>query len=275
MHPEQPADPTRRMLQTTTGPVAITEEGPADSELPVVLAVHGYPGSVRDWRWLAPALTHRVRLVRLDMPGFAGTPLATGPGTRIEDRGDFVLRVMDALELEQVALMSHSIGSAAILHAAAGAPERVSHLALLAPPGVRPHWGDKGPRMRLIGRMLGNPLGRAALFYPLRGAFIALGFSKHHTEAERTHTMRCAAATDFAVNGVNARQIRAPTLVAWATDDSLVAPDIVEELEALLPPGPRLAFDSGGHALQKYQANEIAEALLEFLASEAPTATPG
>src|SRR5688572_26003759 len=50
-----------------------------EGEGPVLLAVHGLPGSHRDFRWLASALAGRVRLVRVDMPGFGATTMREPP----------------------------------------------------------------------------------------------------------------------------------------------------------------------------------------------------
>ena len=55
--------------------LAYTDEGTG----PVVLAIHGCPGSVRDWRWLGHPLASHFRLIRLDLPGFGETPLGHSP----------------------------------------------------------------------------------------------------------------------------------------------------------------------------------------------------
>lgn len=250
--------------------MGITLEGrPLDrarqGEFPAVLAVHGYPGSSRDWRWLAPVLSPRLPFVRVDMPGFGVTPLKSWPGTSTERRGELLEALLDALDLERVVLLSHSLGATGVLSLAARCPERVSHLALLATPGDRPHWRVPQARMRTLAKLLDQPLLRAGLFFPLRGAFIASGFSTRLSEAERVHTMRCAAAVDFEAHGRNAAAARAPALVAWAEDDKLVPPELTRALAERLPAGPRLAFPTGGHALQKTRATEIGEALLDWL----------
>ena len=70
--PETPSDPPVLTLQLPGGPVGYTDVGDG----PVVVALHGAPGSVRDWRWLGPLLEPRIRLVRVDMPGYGDTPRA-------------------------------------------------------------------------------------------------------------------------------------------------------------------------------------------------------
>ncbi len=57
-------------------------------------------------------------------------------------------------------------------------------------------------------------------------------------------------------------------LVAYARDDHMVETRISEELAAALPGARVLAFDSGGHNLQKTRAAELAQALVEELSGE-------
>ena len=126
--PESPSDPSIRLARLERGPFAYTEEGAG----PTALAIHGLPGSVRDFRWLASALDGRVRFVRLDQPGFGATPVRTGTGARLPDRVRFVRDAIDALGLDRVTLLAHSMGGPLAMAVAAEEP-RVERLALLAP----------------------------------------------------------------------------------------------------------------------------------------------
>ncbi|MDP1828078.1 MAG: alpha/beta hydrolase [Archangium sp.] len=257
--PVAPSDPPRRQAKGTTGPFAYTDEG----EGPVLLAVHGLPGSVRDYRWLAAALSRSVRLVRLDLPGFGETPLATGPGPGIDARGAFVAAALETLGIERCVLVGHSMGGAVALSAAVQAPARVAALALLASIGLRPHVMFR----RLVGRgvlarAVDLPLLRTPTLALLKVAFRATGFPPQTTPAEVAHTMRCVAAVDFEVQRRNTSRLTLPTLTAWAEDDPFIEKSVLEEHAALLPAGPRLSWREGGHNVQKSQAVEIAAALV-------------
>jgi pimeloyl-ACP methyl ester carboxylesterase len=85
------------------GPFTYTDEGAGE----VVVALHGLPGSVRDWRWLAPALAG-VRLVRIDQPGFGGTPLQTEPDSSLAARTRFVLAALAALAIDRFVVLGPS-----------------------------------------------------------------------------------------------------------------------------------------------------------------------
>ncbi len=55
-----PSDPPRQLVRLAGGLAAFSDEG----EGPSVLAVHGLPGSGRDFRWLAPRLSPFARVPR-------------------------------------------------------------------------------------------------------------------------------------------------------------------------------------------------------------------
>ena len=70
MRPEHPSDPPLRQLAKEAGALSYTDEG---TGVPLV-CLHGGPGSVRDFRWIAPVLTEHFRVIRTEQPGFGGTP---------------------------------------------------------------------------------------------------------------------------------------------------------------------------------------------------------
>jgi pyruvate dehydrogenase E2 component (dihydrolipoamide acetyltransferase) len=224
--------------------------------------VHGLPGSTRDFRWLGAALPPTTRFVRLDLPGFGGTPLASGPRPDIDARGAFVAAALEALNIDRCALVGHSMGGAVAVSAAVQAPRRVAALALLASIGLRPHLLLR--RMvgrRAVARAVDLPLLRRPLLSLLKVGFRQAGFSGAN-EAEIAHSMRCVAAADLPLHARNTARLAVPTLAAWAEDDHFIERAIFEEHAAALPAGPRLRWPSGGHNIQKTQAVELAEALV-------------
>jgi pimeloyl-ACP methyl ester carboxylesterase len=225
--------------------------------------IHGVPGSHRDFRWLAPPLEQAgLRVIRLDMPGFAGTE-AISP--RPSALAEHILARVEALGLARVILLGHSFGGPLSLLAAARDPARVRALALLSSVGLRPHRSFREARKLLTLRpALHTPGLRWPLTWGLRRLFVRTGFSPRTTGAEVRRTVDLLAHVDFrAIDNARAA-LRLPTLVAYAEDDPFIEAAIAEELAAAVPEGPRLRFASGGHNPQKHQACEIAEALIPF-----------
>lgn len=259
---DTPSDPPAQGLVVRGGLARITDEGAG----PLVLAVHGLPGSGRDFRWLAGPLSRTHRVVRLDLPGFGGTPAALCAPTRA-DHVAFVLDVLDALGVQRATLLVHSFGALVALGVAAAAPERVSALALLAPAGLRPH---KPARLtpapqRLAGGLRAPVLG-AALRPLARRLFGTLGF-RHVRDDEIARVLDVMGGWDWASGVADAARVRAPTLLAACDDDRLVERPITDELSAALPAGPRLRPESGGHGLLKSRRVEIVAALQPWLAA--------
>src|SRR5574339_256968 len=93
------SDPPLRQVDLPRGRVAYTDEGPAGA--PALIAVHGVPGSVRDFRYLAPHLTDAVRLVRVDLPGFGASPPAAEAVRTLAGRTLVLREVADVLGLER------------------------------------------------------------------------------------------------------------------------------------------------------------------------------
>lgn len=261
MTPERPSDPSPREILVRGARVCLTDEG----EGPVLVALHGLPGGARDWRWLAPALSG-VRFLRLELPGFGGTPREAMPEPGFEARARWVLEVMTALGIERFAVMGHSIGGPLAMAVAGLAPERVSGLALVASVGLTEHVGYRRAKpMRRLAPLIAVPVLSRVMRPVLRKAFERFGFRGHSDEA-LIHTLRIVAELDFRRNRELAARVTAPTLVAWTGDDPIVEARVCEELGAVLPAGPRLGFPSGGHNPQKSRAVELGAALSGWLA---------
>lgn len=255
-----PADPPVTLLELPGGPVAVRDSGQG----PALLCLHGLPGSSWDFRWVAGAAGERLRVIRVDRPGFGDSPVESGPGETVADYAALALGVLDHLGLKQAAVMGHSLGGPVALHLAAHHPERVSALALICSPGRVPHQGYRRGRIRAFGGALRRPLLRRALRPLLLPAFRAQGFTRV-TEAEALRTLYCASLLDFDAVTEDARRVRAPSLIASTEDDPLIEPAIADGLGELLPPGPRLRWPDGAHNPQKPHAVEIVEALLGIL----------
>jgi pyruvate dehydrogenase E2 component (dihydrolipoamide acetyltransferase) len=258
--PDTPSDPERQTLELPEGPVRYTDVGQGRC----FLALHGLPGSARDWRWLGPHLERDTRFVRLELPGFGETPIDTDPATELEARARFVIRVIESLGLDEVCLLGHSQGGGVALAVAALAPARVTGLGLISSIGLSPHkqYRQLGPAPRLLPLFDAPVVGR--LLMPiLRSLFRRVGFRGFSDEAI-LQTMRCVRALDFATIRRFVAQVRIPTLLAWAEDDPIVEPASGEALARALPDGPRLALPSGGHAPFKRFADEIGAALLRL-----------
>jgi pimeloyl-ACP methyl ester carboxylesterase len=108
---------------------------------PIVL-VHGWPQHWWAWRKVAPLLAPRARLVMPDLRGF-GWSDAPDDGYDKQTMADDVLALLDALDLDRVAIVGHDWGGWIAFLAAMKAPERFERVLAL---GISPPFGRPSPR---------------------------------------------------------------------------------------------------------------------------------
>lgn len=233
-----------------------------DGSGPVVVALHGLPGSSRDFRWLAPCFSGAMRLLRVDFPGFGATPL--GPGSEsVEARVAFVAQFLDALEIDRAVVIGHSMGGVVACAFAELHPTRTAGIVLISAPGLRKHRMVRRMNAERGSRWLRSRMG-PALTPLMRRAFRAAGFPPSYRDDELRLTIHSVAALDFDAHARRVRRLATPTAVVWCDDDPIVEADIPPELAAQCPEGPRLRFPTGGHNPQKHRAVELADAIVPW-----------
>ena len=264
---EAPSAAERQVVTLPTGPAAYAEDGPADA--PAVVCVHGLPGSVRDFRWLAPQLADArlrgaLRVIRPELPGFGETPIATWPDPSPAGRAAFVIALVRALGLQRPLLLGHSMGGVVACEAVRQAPDAFLGLGLLASPGLRKHtpWRRLSPRPLHLA--LTQPVLGHALMPLVRRGFVAGGFVGYPDAALR-RTIACVAATEIDAHAANIRALALPTMVAFCVDDPLIETEILDELAAACPDGPRLRYQRGGHNLQKTHAAGLGDSVRDWV----------
>lgn len=258
------SDPRTSLVDTAVGPVSVTDEGPPDAT--PLLCVHGIPGSARDFRYLAPALVHRFRVIRVEMPGFGGSPPQSP--ARLQKWARTLLAVAAWATPGRFMLLGHSFGGGAVLLAAATAGDRLAGAVLLASMGARRHRAFTLPAAVYAGvsALLSVPGVRAPLVTATRRIYEGNGLpvpARGDWRTVRRH-VRLLASVRFAALGAAARAIQAPALVLHAEDDRLVQVSIARELAALLPHGRLEVFPDGGHHLQKTRVAGVAAAMEAF-----------
>lgn len=259
MHPERPSDPAPLTVELSRGPLAYVDEGPRDGT--PALALHGLPGSVRDFRWLAPAVSTNGRFLRLDFPGFGDTPERTAPDFDVDSRAALVIEAMDALGFDRVDLLGHSMGGVIATAVAERWPSRVARLLLLATPGLVEHRGLRRMPYRTGARLLRSERRARWLRPVVARLFAAGGFTGRYAEGAYRRTMLQLARIDLPAHAERLRRLTVPTGVFWCEDDPLIEPEIGAGIARVVPEGPRHRFGDGGHNPQKFYACEIAECL--------------
>ena len=125
------------MANTESKPVQITVNGArfvvieSGSGVPVI-CLHGN-GLNRDlWRHLAPSLARKYRAVVYELRGMGQSESVQQPGTTVtvQNHADDLNGLMDALGIEQAAIVAHAFGGFPAMQLAANQPHRISALVM-------------------------------------------------------------------------------------------------------------------------------------------------
>jgi pimeloyl-ACP methyl ester carboxylesterase len=95
-----------------------------------IVLVHAGVADRHLWDGIAPALTSTHTVARFDMRGYGDSPAPTTSYAPADD----LVAVMDHAGLDRAVLVGSSFGALVAMMAAAAHPDRVTALALLAPP---------------------------------------------------------------------------------------------------------------------------------------------
>lgn len=99
------------------------------------LLVHGFGGDLNNWLFNFAELSHHLRTVAIDLPGHGRSEKEVGDGSAA-DLVAAVDGVIDALGLEEVHFVGHSLGGLVVALAAIARPSIAGSVTLLAPAGL-------------------------------------------------------------------------------------------------------------------------------------------
>jgi pimeloyl-ACP methyl ester carboxylesterase len=104
---------------------------------PALLLLHQTPRSYDEFREVQPLLAGRHRAIAMDMLGFGLSAVLEKPQT-IEQYAAGAFALLDALGVQDAAVLGHHTGAAVALEMAAAEPARVRALVLSSPPWTGP-----------------------------------------------------------------------------------------------------------------------------------------
>ena len=254
---QQPSYARPKVIAAGSFTIAYTDEGAGSA---TAVTVPGLPGSNRDFRWLAPLLSPHMRVIRMDPPGYGRSPRPNDSGMSVAERAAATEDLLDALDLGPVMLISHSAGGVVAARLARMHPQRITSLAMLAPPGPEPHF-DQRP-LRRMAPVLATAPGAWVMKNRIRSQYREMGFPRYLRDDEMRFALLDAAKMDFADYAEDAAGLSQRTLVSWAGDDHVISDTLTADLVDLVPRSQALRFDDGGHSIPKTRAKELAPAIL-------------
>jgi 3-oxoadipate enol-lactonase / 4-carboxymuconolactone decarboxylase len=253
----------------TAGPVGVaySVEGPSDAQAIVLSNSLGTTTAL--WDGIAERFAEHFRVIRYDLRGHGDSPTPSGPYS-IDDLGQDVLNLVDALGVSQFAFCGTSLGGAVGMWVASREPERVLGLVLAAAAplfGTPESWRERAAAVRadglsaisdaLIGRWFTE--GFRAVRPDVVEAIIA-GLGRCDPEG---YALCCEALADMDLRDRLA-QITAPTLVVGGSNDLVVPPEESLALsEAIV--GSSLAVMPGAHLVAIERPEAFTDGVLAHL----------
>jgi len=249
---------------------------PFDAAKPTVVFIHGVLNDHSVWilqtRYFAH---HGWNVLALDLPGHCRSE--GEPPSSVEEAARFVLAMLDAAGVTKAALVGHSFGSLIALEAAAHAPERITHLALVGtayPMKVSPALLDNSLHAPMKAIEMVNVFSHSMLAPPpsalgpgtwLYGGSRALMRRVLASNPRVNLFHRGFAACDGYSGGEQAMEkVPCPVLFLLGRNDSMTLPRAAEPLQRKARHG-RTVLVRGGHQMMTEAPDEVLAALDGFL----------
>ncbi|MCU0271075.1 MAG: alpha/beta hydrolase [Acidimicrobiales bacterium] len=274
--------PPHRLLDVGAGEAAYRRVGAG----PDVLFVHGWPVSGATFRTLLPALSRHVTCHLVDLPGAGDSRFGPDTTLGIDQHIATVRRVLDLLDLDEVAVVGHDSGGLIARHALAGDP-RLRAMALIDTeqpqglgwrfrsfiavrhlPGVGTGlgWVVGQPRIRRNRFVLGDAFADATR---LDGEFDELFLQPLHTDpARRAAAVKVLRSFDVDhVRGLEAlhRRIDVPVQLVWGERDVFFPVARAEEMVDTFPDARLEVIAGAGLFSHEERPDQVAAAILPVL----------
>jgi 2-hydroxy-6-oxonona-2,4-dienedioate hydrolase len=220
--------------------------------LPIVL-VHGLSVSSRYMVPVGRRLAPQRDLYAPDLPGFGLSEKPTRPLT-IPELADALLAWMDAVGIGRAVMLGNSMGCQIIADVGARRPERLAAAVFVGPTADRRARSVLGHAWRLL-----RDLRHESLASIVTQGSDYLRFGPLRTLATLRHALADPIERKLPL-------LRAPALLVRGGNDPIAPQPWLEELAALIPESELLVIPGGPHALNYERPDELAAAVLDFLA---------
>lgn len=219
------------------------------------MLVHGLSGSTRWWYRNTTALAERYRVYLVDLPGF-GAMRRLGRRFVLAGAASWLTEWMGAVGLKRAHLVGHSMGGYVAIRLAAGRPDLVRRLALVAPAGVP---AGRSMPAHLVPLLLAARYATPAFLPVLARDALRMG-----------PVTLWRVARDLLAEDVreDLRKIDAPTLLVFGEKDPLIPSAVGDLLREEIPYSRLLVLNGAGHVPMFDRPGEFDAALLAFLAGE-------
>jgi len=240
---------------------------------------HGFGCDQNMWRFVVPEFADEYRTVLFDHVGSGGSDLSAYRPERYSSlRGyaEDLLEILDALELERVVFVGHSVSAMIGVLAAVAEPTRFAHLVLVGPSPCYLDDGDyrggfsKADIDELLESLDANYLGWSSQMAPVimgnpdrpeLGDELTNSFCRTDPAIAR----QFARVTFLSDNREDLPRVRVPSLVLQCADDVIAPEEVGRYVSAQLPDSELVLMRATGHCPNLSAPEETVAAIRSYL----------
>jgi sigma-B regulation protein RsbQ len=246
----------------------------------VMLFAHGFGCDQNMWRYLTPAFEENYRCVLFDYVGSGKSDLKAYDAERygsLEGYAQDVIEICEALDLQDVIFVGHSVSSMVGVLAAKMRPELFAHLILIGPSAS--YINDEGYHggferediAGLLDLMDKNYIGWANYLAPVimkngdrseLSAELEASFCSTDPKIAR----RFAEATFYADNRNDLKHVKTPTLIIQCADDAIAPVTVGEFVNHEMENSTLEVIDASGHCPHMSHPELTIETMKAYLA---------
>jgi sigma-B regulation protein RsbQ len=244
-----------------------------------MMFAHGYGCDQHMWRLVAPAFSDTHRLVLFDHVGAGRSDLAAYSRTKyssLQAYADDVLEICEALQLEKLVFVGHSVSAMIGVLAAIKAPERFARLVLIGPSPCYINDGDyvggfsRQDIEELLDLQDSNYLGWASSLGPV----IMGNPDRPELAAELTNSFcrtdpdiakQFAAVTFLSDNRADLPKVRTRSLILQCQQDVIAPMAVGEYVHRHLPQSHLEVLHATGHCPHLSAPEETSAAMRSFM----------
>lgn len=244
-----------------------------------LMFAHGFGCDQNMWRFIAPAFEDDYKIILFDYVGSGKSDLGAYDANRyasLEGYARDVIEICDALELEDVIFVGHSVSSMIGALASVERPELFKELVMVVPspcyinqPGYVGGF-DRADIEGLLDMMDKNYIGWASFLAPVimknedrpeLGAELEESFCSTDPQIAR----RFAEATFYSDNRGDLEKIKTPSLIIQVADDAVAPVSVGEFMHAKMPDSTYRLMDATGHCPHMSHPQETIEIIKNYL----------
>jgi sigma-B regulation protein RsbQ len=244
-----------------------------------LMFAHGFGCDQNMWRFVAPAFEEDYKIILFDYVGSGKSDLESYNPARYSNLNGYardVLEICDALALEDVIFVGHSVSSMIGVLAAIERPELFKNLIQVVPSpcyiNSAEYTGgfERADIEGLLDMMDKNFMGWASFLAPVimknpdnpaLGAELEESFCSTDPKIAR----RFAEATFYADNRADLELVKTPSLIIQVTDDAIAPVSVGEYLHANMADSTLYMMDASGHCPHMSHPQETIRIIREYL----------